>query len=206
MQKLINVLDKDILQDNIKFAALFIMNFECLKEFVIARMKDFFTDEFEVIDGKFIPTVSNEYQTKLKQLDKNGNKLHASIQWFKELGAISGEDVELFYRLRDKRSYITHEFTMAVAQGFTEEELSMFNEMVKLYGKIDRWWINEVEIVTDLKIDPNGYDHEGVMGNQAIFLSLINDVAFGNDKAYSELLELLKKEIDASKMTERKSE
>ena len=41
-----NILDEDILKTNINFVAVFVMNYECLKEFVIERIRDFYSEHF----------------------------------------------------------------------------------------------------------------------------------------------------------------
>ena len=45
-----NILDEDILKTNINFVAVFVMNYECLKEFVIERIRDFYSEHF-YMDG-----------------------------------------------------------------------------------------------------------------------------------------------------------
>lgn len=34
-----NILDENILKTNVNFAALFVMNYECLKDYVISQVK-----------------------------------------------------------------------------------------------------------------------------------------------------------------------
>lgn len=41
-----NILDEDILKININFAAVFVMNYECLKEFVIEQIRSFCSEHF----------------------------------------------------------------------------------------------------------------------------------------------------------------
>lgn len=41
-----NILDENILKTNINFAAVFVMNYECLKEFVIEQVRIFIQNIF----------------------------------------------------------------------------------------------------------------------------------------------------------------
>ena len=45
-----NILDEDILKNNINFAAVFVMNYECLREFIVERIRDFYSEHF-YMDG-----------------------------------------------------------------------------------------------------------------------------------------------------------
>ena len=38
-----NIFDENILKTNMNFAAVFVMNYECLKEFVIEQIRDFYS-------------------------------------------------------------------------------------------------------------------------------------------------------------------
>ena len=39
-----NISNEDILKSNINFAALFVLNFECLKDYIITQPGDFYSD------------------------------------------------------------------------------------------------------------------------------------------------------------------
>ena len=41
-----NILNKDILIERINYNALFILNFESLKDFLIDKVRDFFTSKY----------------------------------------------------------------------------------------------------------------------------------------------------------------
>lgn len=189
MRELINILDKDILQDNIKFASLFMLNYECLKDFFISRMKDFFCDSYRDVDAE---NKLKAYKSEVKRLDPKKNKLKASLLWFKDLEAVNQEDIDLFYKARDRRNSIAHELLRELSIGFSKEDAELFVSMLDLYRKIDKWWINEVEVQILGDCFCERYDRDAVWGGQAIIISLINDVAFGRADAHEKLLEYIK--------------
>ena len=81
--------------------------------------------------------------------------------------------------------------------GFCEEDAQLFADMLRIYNKLDKWWINEIEIPTSADDIQEDYDRDGVCGGQALMLSIINEIVFGNagDK-YKELLnELMKRNM-----------
>lgn len=189
-----NILDENILKTSINFAAVFVMNYECLKEFVVEQVRTFYSERFYVEGDKIRWEESEEYKEKVKKLDENQNLENASLKWFMNAGAITQEDYETFHKIRKKRNDITHELLKNLVTGFNEEDAQLFGHMLRLYNKLDKWWINEIEIPTSADDIPTDYDREGVCGGQALMLSIINEIALGNagDK-YKELLEELMK-------------
>lgn len=191
MQEYESILDKTKLQDNIRFAALFIMNFECLKDYLVSQMRGFFCDSYSEIDGQFQIIESKEYLDIVKKLDPKRNKLTAALAWYKELGAINQDDIDLFYRSRNRRNSITHEFAQELLKGFSEHDYDLFNSMLNFYRKLDKWWIVEMEIpfIDDEILEQ--YDQDKVVGGQAAILTIINDVAMDKEDAFESLRALL---------------
>ena len=82
-----------------------------------------------------------------------------------------------------------HEFLKNLIEGFSEEDIDLFNKIISIYTKIDKWWINEIEIPIAGEDVPSDYNRENVFGNQAIVLSAINDIVLENKGVeYKELL------------------
>lgn len=129
MDNLKNILDEDTLKTNINFAAIFVMNYECLKEFVIEQIRGFYSENIYMRGDMIVYEESEDYKEKVRALDKD-NLENASLKWFIDVGAITQED----------------------------------------------------------------YDWEGVCGGQALILSIINEIVFGNEgDKYKKLLNELRK-------------
>ena len=187
MNKWINILDEDNLKPNINFAAMFVLNFECLKDYIIDQIRDFYSDEIDFEYGKILYHESKEYKDKVRILDKNIE--NASLKWLIEAGAITQEDFDYYQKIRRRRNDITHEFLKNLIEGFSEEDIDLFNKIISIYTKIDKWWINEIEIPIAGEDVPSDYNRENVFGNQAIVLSAINDIVLENKGVeYKELL------------------
>lgn len=98
IQEYINILDENILQDNIKFASLFILYYECLKDYLVSQISDFLSDEYREIDGQWQTVESQKYKNEVKRLNANNNKLLAALAWINEVDAINQNDVNLFLK------------------------------------------------------------------------------------------------------------
>lgn len=187
-----NILDENIVKTNVNFAALFVMNYECLKDYVISQVKGFYCDDLYFENDEAIYIESEAYEQEVRTLDKQLE--NASLKWFMESEAITQEDFDNYQKIRKRRNEITHELLKNLNIGFTEDDIKLFVTLTNLYEKIDRWWINEIEIPTSADEIPEDYDRDGVCGGQAIVLSIINDIVLGDgEEKYKNILnELLK--------------
>ena len=187
-----NILDENILKANMNFAAVFVMNYECLKEFLIEQIRDFYSPHIRIEGDKIVSEESRAYKEKVRTLDKNLE--NASLKWFIDAGAITQEDYDTYQKIRRKRNDITHKLLKNLNDGFYEEDVQLFADMLRIYNQLDKWWINEIEIPTSADSIPEDYDREGVCGGQAMILSIINEIVLGNEgDKYKELLnELIK--------------
>lgn len=69
----------------------------------------------------------------------------------------------------------------------------LFGEMLRIYRKIDKGWIDEIEIPTSSETIPDDYAPEWVCGGQALVLDMINDIILENNKErYKSILDELK--------------
>ena len=191
-----NILDENILKTNINFATVFVMNYECLKEFVIEQVRDFYSQHFYMDGDRIVCEESNAYKEKVRALDKNLE--NASLKWFMDAEVITQEDYDRYQIIRKKRNDITHKLLKNLNEGLGEEDVHLFGDMMRIYNKLDKWWINEIEIPTSADDIPEDYDRNGVCGGQALILSIINEIIFGNEgDKYKELLnEFMKNKND----------
>ena len=185
-----NILNEDVLKFNINFAALFVLNFECLKDYIITQPRTFYSDVL-IKDGELCCEETEEYKKEVRSLEKNIE--NASLRWFMNTDAITEEDYNLYQELRERRNDITHELLKNLNSGFNETDAKLYVKLLELYQKIDKWWINEIEIPISGEVLPDEYDSEQVLGGQAMILSIINDIIFDNKERYKNLLDELKK-------------
>lgn len=182
-----NILNEDILRYNVNFAAMFVLNYECLKEYVIGQVRDFYSDNIHFEGNKIIGEESTDYKKEVRTLDNNIE--NASLKWFVEGGAITLDEYEIYQKIRKRRNDITHELLKNLNNGFCEDDVKLFSCLLDIYSKIDKWWINEIEIPISGDLEADDYDREAVFGGQAMVLSIINNIILGNEGLrYKEML------------------
>ena len=185
-----NILDENILKYNVSFAAIFVLNYECLKDYVINQVRDFYSDNVKWDGDNSISEETAKYKKEVRSLDKNIE--NASLMWFLQLNVITEDDFEKYQVIRKRRNDITHELLKNLNDGFTENDAKLFGDMLEIYNKIDKWWINEINIPIAGNDIPEDYDRDGVCGVQAMILSIINSIVLVNKGAeYKEILDKL---------------
>lgn len=189
-EKILNVLDEKRLNPNIHFASLYVLYYECLKDSLIDMPKSFFCNHTEFKDGNIILYESEEYKENVRKLDDH--IVNASFKWFIMVGAVSKEDYFSFKKLRKFRNKIVHELLFCLSEGFNKDEVKYLVELIEIYRKIEKWWINEVEIPTSRDIH-GPYDSDNVISGQGIILEVIQDILINGGKdSEALLLEFLK--------------
>lgn len=128
-------LNPNILRPNMIAASLYIAAFELLKNGIVDRLKDFFTNGFDQNGWRVDP----KYQTKV--LSRKSSPVHASLDWLKENGAVDDNDLAAFMRVKNFRNDLAHSLATMLANGMPREFTERFQELAALLDKIERWWI-----------------------------------------------------------------
>lgn len=176
-------LDPDVVRPSLFLATMFITTFEILKNSIIDRIRNFYTDGW---DEKG-PTVGPEYQRKVAS--RNKNILYASLDWLQENGAIDDEDLEAFELLKAIRNQLAHRLFDTVTGQIESEHEAKFPVLVALLRKIEVWWVVNVEIPTNPDFDGQEINEEGIVPSAILSLQMLIEVASGN----TELLEQWRK-------------
>ena len=165
------------LRTNLTAASLYIAAFEILKETIIERAKEFFCCGF---DENGIITTAN-YQEKV--LSKNRSRLHASLQWLKEQEVIDDNDISTFEQIKIIRNQLTHEIPRLLTEGLPESWPNRLNDLVSLAGKIEHWWIVNVEIPTNPDFGSDDeIDEDGIVPGKIMILRMMIDIALGTEE------------------------
>lgn len=164
------------LKANLIILSLFITSYEILKDSIITRIRDFYTNGFN--EKGWI--VDKEYQTKVINLNKS--PLYASLEWLKNRKVIDDNDVEEFNEIKKCRNELAHEIVNFITKGSTINPLSLFPKMINLLDKIEKWWILNVEIELNPNLNDKEIDEKGIVPGPIIMLRVLMDIALGNEK------------------------
>jgi len=167
------------LRANLIISSLFITSYEILKDSIITRIRNFYTNGFN--EKGWI--VDKEYQTEVKKLNKS--LLYASLEWLKNMKIIDDNDIEAFNEIKKCRNQLAHEIVNFIAGGSSINPLPLFPKMINLLDKIEKWWILNVEIELNPNLNDKEIDKKGIVPGPIIMLRVLMDIALGNEKESS---------------------
>ena len=196
------ICDKESLQVQLSFMALFIGMFEFMKDTLLSRVESFLCSEMtQNEEGEWVYIHNDTYKKEIENRLVEGkivkDRLRNTMLWFKEAEVITDDDYDLFRVLRDKRNSYAHKMTQHVWDGLPEEDAKGLMDLLDLYTKLDKWWINEIEIPISGDFEPGSYDEEGVESFSLLtFKMMINTLFGGKSQEYLEMIEELRKQQD----------
>lgn len=186
-------LKPEFLRQKLIQASVFIAVYENFKSSIVDNVKYFYCIGFE---GEKELFCGYEENVLSRVKSKNNRQIKATLLWYKELGAISNQDIEKFKTMTDLRNVLSHELLGKLLEGLPENILDVYFDMIALFEKITKWWIMEIEVPTSPDFTPEQYDEiawEGVTSVALEFIKMMTDIAFTGNEAYLEQLKDLKK-------------
>lgn len=195
-----NIWNKDILQHNLSFLALFIGMYEQFEDKVIENVDCFLNLGCSANDDTHCKKSEYYRQNILnRKVDENGNKnkLKATMLWFVDVGAITPEDYSLFLNIKEARNIYVHQLTKCVVNGISDKDIDMLVQLLNLFYKIDNWWINEIEIPTSGISASDDYPTEEAYSMiYTIYRDMINLLFLGKTDDYQAYLNNLHSPTD----------
>ena len=195
-----NIWNKDILQHNLSFLALFIGMYEQFEDKVIENVDCFLNLGCSANDDTHCKKSEYYRQNILnRKVDENGNKnkLKATMLWFVDVGAITPEDYSLFLNIKEARNIYVHQLTKCVVNGISDKDINMLVQLLNLFYKIDNWWINEIEIPTSGISASDDYPTEEAYSMiYTIYRDMINILFLGKADDYQAYLNNLHSPTD----------
>ena len=187
-------LDPDVVRPSLFMATMFITTFEILKDSIVTRIRDFYSDGFNE-NGQ---TVSPQYEAKV--MSRNKSAVYASLNWLHESQAIDDEDLKIFERLKKTRNLVAHQLFEVVTGQAESNHTADFPVLVELLRKIEVWWVVNVEVPTNPDFSEEEIDEQGIVPGAILSLQMLLEVATGN----TELLETWRKERAKRSLREHK--
>lgn len=172
-------LDPEVLRPSLFMATMFITTFEILKDSIVDRIRDFYTNGWDE-NGSI---VSPEYQQQVTS--RNKSAVYASLEWLLERDVIDQVDFQTFENLKKIRNMLAHQLFSVVTGQVESDHSTQFPVLVELLRKIELWWVINLEIPTNPDFDDQEIDEAGIVPGAVLSLQMLIEVASGN----TELLE-----------------
>ena len=169
-------LSPEILKDKIISASMTLIAYELLKDSIIERIKDFYSNGFNQ-NG---PIVDEEYQEQVVGLNKS--ILYASLDWLKSHEVITEDYLLKFEKAKKARNSLAHELSLLVSKGIDVDVGESFDTIFFLLRKIEVWWIVNVELATNPDYNEEEVDVDGIIPGPILSIQMMLLVLSGNQE------------------------
>ena len=176
-QKWAEFLHPTTLRDKLMSISLYITCYEMMKDHLISNVRSFFLTGFNE-DG-FI--YNEEGWNEVLRLDPNKNTLKAILIWYRNMGAITDEDVNELNRQKQLRDELAHNPQGYIGGSSNLNLHDRFTSLVNLFRKIEVWWVMNVEIYTDPDITPEYVNEDSILPGSIMLIQIMLDIALGNE-------------------------
>lgn len=185
-QQLENCFNPAILKQNLVIASLFIAVFDNFKSSITDKVKYYY---WSGIDHGVEQFKDYEQEVLSKIKTKNNKQIKATLLWLRESGAITYEDENKFEELTNIRNELAHEMSKMLLEGFPEVIYDLYADMIKLFNKIERWWIIEVEMtINPPDIPPENINWDGITSVNIEFIKIMSEIAFTDNDKYMKII------------------
>ncbi|MFO1461058.1 MAG: hypothetical protein U1G08_16845 [Verrucomicrobiota bacterium] len=179
------LLNPESLKRNLVAAAVFLAAYEMLKDSMIDRLRDFFSDDIMAESGS---VTSPDYRVKVLSLHKK--EMVACSLWFRNMGALAEDDLKTLGEIAQHRNFVAHQLPNVLGESGKDVSLERLAQILELTSKVDRWWIREVEVPTNPDFDvnpPSPEDLEQSFSSRMMIMALLIEVAGGDDSRLADL-------------------
>lgn len=168
------VLDPEVLRPWLAAVGLYIAAYEILTDAIVERPRSFFAEGITASGVE----VGDEYKKEVGSL--NASPVYASLAWLQRQGAVSGQDIVDFERIKACRNRLAHELAKLLeSEGRPSDFYDCFGYLLLLLKKIEVWWIVEVEIPTSPDFEGKEINVEEVVPGTVILVKMLQDVGLG---------------------------
>lgn len=176
-----------MLKEKLILISLFIAVYENFKNTIVINVKYFYWSGYE--NGKeYFDYYERDVLNKIKS--KQNRQIKATLRWLKEAGAMTEEDEQSFIKITDMRNVLVHNMSSTLYEGLPDDIEELYLTMLRLFEKITKWWICQIEIPTNPDINPEKYENvswDEVTSVNLEFLKIISDIAINSTEKYQQM-------------------
>jgi hypothetical protein len=161
----------DTLKRNLINASLILTAFELMKTSIIDQVRDFFTsgeDEHRREIDKIRKELPKEF---------HNHPLIVYAHWFREQEALNKADIDNVVRIWQYRNKLAHELIAFLVDSDFEVDVKYLYEIRDLVGKVDVWWLREVEIPVNPDFDQVEVKDSDIQSGRMIIINHLLSVA-----------------------------
>ncbi len=120
----------------------------------------------------------------------DGKRFRGSLNWLKENGVFSDDEIEQILKIRTRRNDVVHELLRVLSEGLAEDDAKMIADLLEFNLRVNNWRFQQIEMpVMGIEL-PESTSPEDVLGGDDVALMGIFRILFCNEgKEFKDVLE-----------------
>lgn len=167
----------DELRNSLIAVSLFVLGYESFRSRVIEHVRMLYWSGIDEAGHRY-----NEEEYRRGILSRNRSPFHASLDWFREMGALDAADLKIIRSLTQARNRLTHELMDLIGTPALAPELTMFAELARIYRKIEVWQIVNMELDGDPEWADREINEDEIVPGPMLMMQILTDIALGKDE------------------------
>jgi hypothetical protein len=169
-------LNPEVMRPRLIAASLYIAAFESLKDAIVSRPRSFYSEGFDESGEQVGPRYATEV------LSRNRSTVHASLQWLRDQGAVSEDDISAFMRAKELRNLLAHDLLKKLERETLLPDVELgFRSLLELLRKVEVWWIANVEVPMNPDFDSIEVAEHDILPGSVAGLHMLIHIALGDE-------------------------
>jgi hypothetical protein len=168
------LLNPDELRSSLIAVSLFVLAYESFRSRVIEHVRMLYWRGIDESGHKY-----DEEEYRRDILTRNRSPFRASLDWFREMGALDVADLKAVETLTQARNRLAHELMDLIGTRELAPELAQFDELARIYRKVEVWQIVNLELATDPEWVDKEINEAEIVPGPMLMMQILTDVALG---------------------------
>lgn len=186
------------LRSTLASVSLYVLAYEGFREGAIDHVHMLYANGLDESGWTF-----DEEEYRREILSRNKGPFLASLDWYREMGAVDDADLASIRRLTDIRNRLVHDLWRLIGTSQLVPDLEAFAELLRVYRKLEVWRVIYLELAGDDEWESREIDEDAVVPGPIMMMRILTDVALGKDEdAWLYYNELVKRYLPGDPATD----
>lgn len=165
------------LRSTLLLVSLYVLAYESFREGAIDHVRMLYANGLDEDGWKF-----DEEEYKREILSRHKSPFAASLDWYREMGAVDDADLTSIRLLTDTRNRLVHDLWKLIGTSKLAPDLEAFSELLRVYRKLEVWQVINLELAGDEEWEGREIDEDAVVPGPIMMMRILTDVALGKDE------------------------
>jgi hypothetical protein len=185
-----SLLHPEELRSTLLLVSLFVLAYESFKDGAIDHVRMLFMRGIDQSGWLF-----DEESYKTRILSRKRSPFRASLDWYREMGALDDADLASIEGLANTRNRLVHELWKHLGTPSLSPDLEAFSELIRVYRKLEVWRVVNLELIDNDEFEGQEINEDEIIPGPIMMMRMLVEVALGKDaEAWAHYNEIVKRD------------